>query len=162
MGYWISGNNPSIPMIRLEGSALLTPLFVTHTRFELCTAKCASATPFVYRCYALFHFPYPVSLLFATHTKTAGCIPTLPVLKLRASLRQTPPPLFSGRNFLTPFLPHSSALFCKNTGGGVPLVLRIACWSHESPVVSSGFPSFHPLESPHYTTDRTHRNEARA
>src|SRR5712664_856080 len=32
--------------------------------------------------YALFHFPYPVSPVFATLTKTAGCVPTIPILEL--------------------------------------------------------------------------------
>jgi hypothetical protein len=27
---------------------------------------------------ALFHFPYPVTPLLATLTKTAGCVPTIP------------------------------------------------------------------------------------
>src|SRR6266852_1140653 len=31
--------------------------------------------------YALFHFPYPVSPVFATLTKTAGCVPTIPILE---------------------------------------------------------------------------------
>src|SRR5207249_11978233 len=32
--------------------------------------------------YALFHFPYPLSPLLATLTKTAGCVPTIPRLEL--------------------------------------------------------------------------------
>ena len=31
---------------------------------------------------ALFHFPYPVSPVFATLTKSAGCVPTIPKLEL--------------------------------------------------------------------------------
>jgi hypothetical protein len=34
---------------------------------------------------ALFHFPYPVTLLFATLTKTAGCVPTIPKMEHFAS-----------------------------------------------------------------------------
>src|SRR6266849_6593555 len=30
---------------------------------------------------ALFHFPYPVTPLFATLTKTAGCVPTIPKME---------------------------------------------------------------------------------
>src|SRR5712664_2379299 len=37
--------------------------------------------PFLSYTSALFHFPYPLSLLLATHTKTAGCVPTIPILK---------------------------------------------------------------------------------
>src|SRR6266699_7287690 len=32
--------------------------------------------------YALFHFPYPLSPLLATLTKTAECVPTIPRLEL--------------------------------------------------------------------------------
>jgi hypothetical protein len=46
-------------------------------------------------------------------------------LKLCATLSQTPFPLFSCRNFLTPFLSQSSALFCKNTGGWVTARVHI-------------------------------------
>src|SRR5712664_167893 len=31
--------------------------------------------------YALFHFPYPVTPLFAALTKTAGCVPTIPKME---------------------------------------------------------------------------------
>ena len=36
------------------------------------------------RAYALFQVTYPVSPLLATLTKTAGCIPTIPILEFRA------------------------------------------------------------------------------
>jgi len=42
--------------------------------------------PFLSSAYTLFQVPYPVSSFLATHTKTAGCVPTLPILKL------APPP----------------------------------------------------------------------
>src|SRR6266481_2869624 len=64
-----------------------TPLSLssaTHARFLLCDAKCCSATPLLSGDSALFHFPYPVSPVFATHTKTAGCVPTIPILELTA------------------------------------------------------------------------------
>ena len=54
---------------------------------------------------ALFHFPYPVSPVFATLTKTAGCVPTIPILELavhRSSLE----------NDSSSFFSHSCALFC--------------------------------------------------
>ena len=41
----------------------------------------------------LFHFPYPISPFLATLTKTAGCVPTLPILKL------APPPASSPIGF---------------------------------------------------------------
>src|ERR1700730_764200 len=52
------------------------------TQSPLCPAKCPSATPFLSDDSTLFHFPYPVSPVFATHTKTAGCVPTIPILEL--------------------------------------------------------------------------------
>ena len=52
------------------------------TQFSLCVVKCAPATPFLSRACVLFHFPYPVTPVFATHTKTAGCVPTIPILEL--------------------------------------------------------------------------------
>src|SRR6266403_837011 len=68
------------------------------TQFSLCVVKCAPATPFLSRACVLFHFPYPVTPVFATHTKTAGCVPTIPILELpivcsrRESLGLRPPP----------------------------------------------------------------------
>ena len=38
--------------------------------------------PFLSAAYTLFQAPYPVSPVFATVTKTAGCIPTIPILAL--------------------------------------------------------------------------------
>jgi len=40
--------------------------------------------PLLSTAYTLFQVPYPVSPLPGTLTKTAGCIPTLPILKLAA------------------------------------------------------------------------------
>src|SRR5713101_497141 len=62
----------------------LSPFVATHTQSPLCDAKCPSATPFLSGSSALFHFPYSVSPVFATHTKTAGCVPTIPILELSA------------------------------------------------------------------------------
>ena len=67
-------------MINLERSTLISPLLSPPAGPALCVAKCASATPLVSRSYALFHFPYPASPLFAirlsraqtTDTKTTG------------------------------------------------------------------------------------------
>ena len=57
--------------------------------YLLFRAKSAFANPlFSMRC-ALFQVPYPVSPLLATLTKTAGCIPTIPILKL-TTLRSQP------------------------------------------------------------------------
>src|SRR5713226_8644564 len=38
---------------------------------------------FSYAC-ALLHFPHPLSPLLATHTKTAGCVSTIPILEPNA------------------------------------------------------------------------------
>src|SRR6266403_3901521 len=59
------------------------------TQFSLCVVKCAPATPFLSRACALLHFPYPVTPVFVTHTKTAGCVPTIPILKLVAATSVT-------------------------------------------------------------------------
>ena len=56
-------------MILLGRGTLISPLLATLTQTTLCIAKRASATPFVCGPYALFHFPYPVSPVFATATK---------------------------------------------------------------------------------------------
>ena len=63
---------------------LLTPFFAAHTQSPLCVVKCLPATSFLSDSSALFHFPYSVSPVFATHTKTAGCAPTIPILELSA------------------------------------------------------------------------------
>ena len=38
--------------------------------------------PFLSAAYTFFQAPYPISPVFATHTKTAACIPTIPILEL--------------------------------------------------------------------------------
>src|SRR5712691_3491008 len=70
-------------MINRERCTLISPLLAPPAGLTLCVAQCASATPFVSRSYALFHFPYPASPLLATRlsraqtrdTKTAGVWP---------------------------------------------------------------------------------------
>src|SRR5712664_1062483 len=66
---------------------LLCSLFRTKSAFanRLFSIRCA-----------LFQVPYPVSPLLATHTKTAGCIPTIPIPEL------TPPPPHSLSHYLLP------------------------------------------------------------
>jgi len=70
-------------------------LWLTSSRFvvtgySLCTHSPLFAQirrkfrPLFSKASTLFHFPYPVSPVFATLTKTAGCIPTLPILELNA------------------------------------------------------------------------------
>jgi hypothetical protein len=97
--------------------------------------------PFLSYTSALFHFPYPVTPLFATLTKTAGRTPTIPVLEpnpqtpLFANHFQLSTTHFMSFFFIllrtllrfsalaqnsTLFFSCSSALFHKNTGGGVP------------------------------------------
>src|SRR2546426_12800785 len=90
---------------------------------------------------ALFHFPYPLSPLLATLTKTAGCVPTIPRLELLTRLPRAKPRgyspisnhavlkffLFTLLRTLLRFLALSenstllfssdSALLAKNTGG---------------------------------------------
>ncbi len=80
---------------------------------------------------ALFHFPYPASRLFAIHTKTAGCIPTIPIMELAAHnpplttafpsfvfiLLRTLLHLFALLKNSTLLFSIDSALFGKNTRG---------------------------------------------
>src|SRR5258708_1375789 len=76
--------------------------------------------------YALFHFPYPVSSLFATLTKTAGCVPTIPILELI-------PPVTTISAVLS-FLALANCPFCNpfvlmvfHLMGGVPPPSRLRC-----------------------------------
>jgi hypothetical protein len=53
---------------------------VRHSR-QQCAPACPEVrrvSPFPTILSALFHFPYPVTPLLATLTKTAGCVPTIP------------------------------------------------------------------------------------
>src|SRR5216684_4411209 len=76
--------------------------------------------------YALFHFPYPVSPVFATLTKTAGCVPTIPILELI-------PPITTIIAVLS-FLALANCPFCNpfvlmvfHLMGGVPPPSRLRC-----------------------------------
>ncbi len=66
------GVNTSILKVLLE-------LFLLPTHFSV-QKVILQTRLFSVRC-ALFQVPYPVSLLLAALTKTAGCIPTLPILE---------------------------------------------------------------------------------
>src|SRR5258708_7430994 len=67
-------------------STSLAPAAQRPLPFRYRDENLVTATPFSRSFFsstsALFHFPYPATLLFATLTKTAGCIPTIPILKL--------------------------------------------------------------------------------
>jgi len=63
-----------------ENTRVAYPLDSIFLRPSLCRAKSPSANPLISMRCALFHFPYPATPLFATLTKGAGCIPTLPIL----------------------------------------------------------------------------------
>src|SRR5713101_7424561 len=60
----------------------LAPLLHFPGRDENLVTETPFSRPLFSSTSALFHFPYPVTLLFATLTKTAGCIPTIPNLEL--------------------------------------------------------------------------------
>ncbi len=100
-----------------------------HRRDENLAAQTPFSRPFFSNTSALFHFPYPATPLFATLTKTAGCIPTIPILELATrplrSLRlhvtcfialsfnlqpSNVPTIFH----LSTFFSHSCALFCTH------------------------------------------------
>src|SRR6267378_5462904 len=60
-----------------------SPLAALFPRFFLSLHKNRpDFRPLFSKACALFHFPYPVSPLLATLTRTAGCIPTIPILEL--------------------------------------------------------------------------------
>src|SRR5713101_6865329 len=60
----------------------LAPLLHFPGRDENLVTETPFSRPLFSSTSALFHFPYLATLLFATLTKTAGCIPTIPILKL--------------------------------------------------------------------------------
>ena len=67
----------------------VSPTGILKVRLEACSLFIPSTcqlpqhlTPFFSNTSELFQVPYPVSPLFATLTKTAGCIPTLPKSEL--------------------------------------------------------------------------------
>src|SRR6267142_3373712 len=66
--------------------AALRPRRFRHNEEKLVTRH--DSRPVLSCVYALFHFPYPVTLAFATLKKTAGGVPTIPILELN-TLRST-------------------------------------------------------------------------
>src|SRR6266849_5732569 len=80
----------------------LRPLHFCH-REKSCIRRRDFPPFFSYLC-AFFHFPYLATPLFATLTKTAGCMPTIPSLELFQ--------VFDFSTMLSLFLSRSSALFC--------------------------------------------------
>src|SRR5712692_1713863 len=62
----------------------LAPLLHFPRRDENLVTEPPFSRPLFSSTSALFHFPYPVTHLFVTLTKTAGCIPTIPNLELVA------------------------------------------------------------------------------
>ena len=87
----------------LANSALKFPRPVTPTvalRLRLPRIM-ARETRFKSVACALFHFPYPLSPLLATLTKTAGCVPTIPILELATHHSSLPTVL---KSFLFIFL----------------------------------------------------------
>ncbi len=98
--------------------------------------------------YALFQVPYPVTPLFATLTKTAGCIPTIPILELNPlrppALSPTPDPLAvpsEAEGF--PFFSYSCALFCTHQNHNPFIFMRFRTLCTKQPGV--GVPSIPPL-----------------
>jgi len=80
-----------------------------HNRFPRSRAK---THPFKSAAYALFQVPYPINPLFATLTKTAGCTPTIPILKPSACALINPMPFPTPYPLSFHILAHSLALFC--------------------------------------------------
>src|SRR5260370_40872812 len=67
------------------------PSYFLTSRSRSKVLKFRSLFPSVY---ALFHFPYPVSPVFATLAKTGGCVTTIPVFVLSSPLVQKKSALF--------------------------------------------------------------------
>src|SRR5260370_4551831 len=76
--------------------------------------------------YALFHFPYPVSPVFATLAKTAGCVPTIPALVLTSPLSQKKSALSFHALTWNPFCNLFVFKFMHVMGGCTPLWLSLS------------------------------------
>src|SRR5260370_37298579 len=76
--------------------------------------------------YALFHFPYPVSPVFATLAKTAGCVPTIPALVLTSPLSQKKSALSFHALTWNPFCNLFVFKFTHVMGGCTPLCLSLS------------------------------------
>src|SRR6266850_756060 len=85
LSFHVFTNQNSRRSISLAPAALRARRF-RHNEEKLVTRH--DSRPFLSCVYALFHFPYPATLVFATLTKTAGCVPTIPILELN-TLRST-------------------------------------------------------------------------
>ena len=103
---------PSRPLLAPRAPAMRSFLLVHYVHVQLICILLVKPRPKVLnsrslfsRACALFHFPYPVSPVFATLTKTAGCVPTIPIVELAA--RQSPLQSDSSS-----FFSNSCALFC--------------------------------------------------
>src|SRR6266403_5593904 len=82
---------------RRENFIAVSPLFATHTDRSQITENPATLSPFL----ATHTDLSPISLVFATHTKTAGCMPTIPISELASLL----PPVTSHKSPVTS-MPH--------------------------------------------------------
>jgi hypothetical protein len=93
------GMGAVLPFLEFYLNSFAKSSFITcHRRFLRPFLSCACA---------LFHFPYPVSPVFATLTKTAGCITTIPILERFGYPERctgSPPPVASHESPVT-FLP---------------------------------------------------------
>src|SRR5712692_8631336 len=108
-------------------------------RHFLRVAKSCFLSPFFSTPSALFQVPYPVSPVFATLTKTAGCIPIIPIMELNASRR---PVAFPIPYHLSPFFSHSCTLFCTHQNHNSFVFNRFRTLCQKLPGV--GYPS--PLQ----------------
>src|SRR5713226_7883273 len=97
--------SPSYPLLGPRPPATRSFLLVQYLHAQLiciladkARTKVLNSRSLFSRACALFHFPYPVSPVFATLTKTAGCVPTIPILELavhRSSLENDSSSFFS-------------------------------------------------------------------
>ncbi len=135
-------------MINLERSTLISPLPARPAGLTLCVAKCASATPFLSSSYALFHFPYPASPLFATRlsraqsrdTKTTGvctnssqfgtCNSRLPAISFLFTFFHTLLHSSKSQPFCFPAIPNS---FTKTPRWGVGSASFTTNWLSSAP-----------------------------
>jgi len=93
---------------RRENPVTVCPLFATHTDRSQITENPATLSPFL----ATHTDLSPVSPVFATHTKTAGCMPTIPISELASLL----PPVTSHKSPVTS-MPHCPRIMAAPNRG---------------------------------------------
>ncbi len=119
-------------------------------------------SPFFSSPSALFQVPYPASPLFATLTKTAGCIPTLPNSELPPHFSCSVSPALSPHLVSFHDLAHSVALFCTQKKLNSFLFKRFRTLRQKTQLPGVGVPPLSPrrqTETPNCGLQRSYRSE---